>query len=93
MAERYPRLRSREAAEMSYPMCKERWLLRCRRAERGYSTFKVRRGGDEEILLIQGKEPRLGFAGAAVKRYPMTKVRETQIRQWVLRESIRGQTH
>ena len=58
---------------------KEWWLHRCRRAERGYSTFKVRRGGDEEILLIQGKEQQLCFAGAAVKRYPMTKGRETQV--------------
>ena len=24
-------------------------------AERSYSTFKVRRGGGEEIILIQGK--------------------------------------
>ena len=29
----------------------------------------------EEIPLIQGKEQRLCFAGAAVKRYPMFKVR------------------
>ena len=41
--------------------------------------FKVRRGGSEEICLIQGKEQPLRFAGAAVKRYPMTKVRETQV--------------
>jgi len=34
----------------------------------------------EEIPLIQGKEQWLRFAGAAVKRYPMTKVRETQKR-------------
>ena len=34
----------------------------------------------EEIPLIQGKEQRLCFAGAAVKRYPMPKVRETQVR-------------
>ena len=40
--------------------------------------FKVRRGGSEEIPLVQGKEQRLHFAGAAVKRYPMSKVRETQ---------------
>ena len=33
-----------------------------------YSTFKVRRGGREKIPLIQGKEQRLHFAGAAVKR-------------------------
>ena len=40
-----------------------------------------RRGGCEEIPLIQGKEQRLHLAGAAVKRYPMPKVRETQVRQ------------
>ena len=39
-----------------------------------------RRGGCEEIPLIQGKEQRLGFAGAAMKRYPTSKVRETQVR-------------
>ena len=65
----------------------------CRRSERSYSMFKVRRGGGEEIPLIQGKEQRLRFAGAAVKRYPMSKVRETQVRRWVLQEGIRGQTH
>ena len=40
----------------------------CRRAERSYSMFKVRRGGREEIPLVQGKEQWLHFAGAAVKR-------------------------
>ena len=42
---------------------------------------QVRRGSSEEIPLIQGKEQRLRFAGAAVKRYPLSKVRETQ-RRW-----------
>ena len=51
-----------------------------RRAERSYSTFKVRRGGGEDIPLIQGKEQRLHIAGAAMKRHPMSKVRETQVR-------------
>ena len=46
----------------------------------GLSTFKVRRGGREEIPLIQGKEQRLHFAGADVKRYPTSKVRETHVR-------------
>ena len=46
----------------------------CRRAERIYSMFKVRRGGSEEIPLVQGKEQQLHFAGAAVNRYPMSKV-------------------
>ena len=42
--------------------------------------MEVRKGGGEEIPLIQGKEQQLCFAGAAVKRYPMPKVRETQVR-------------
>ena len=50
-----PRPRSGEAAGRSYPMSKEWWLRRRRRALRSYSTFKVRRGGGEEIPLIQGK--------------------------------------
>ena len=40
--------------------------------------LKVRKGGSEEIPLVQDKEQRLSFAGAAVKRYPTPKVRETQ---------------
>ena len=35
--------------------------------------MKVKKGGGEEIPLIQGKEQRLHLAGAAVKRYPMPK--------------------
>ena len=50
------------------------------RAKRSYSTFKARRGSSEEITLIQRKEQQLCSAGAAVKRYPMSKVRETQAR-------------
>ena len=38
------RLRSGVAAERSNPTSKEQWLCRCRRAERSYFTFKVRRG-------------------------------------------------
>jgi len=51
-----------------------------RRAERSYSMFKVRRGGREEVPLIQGKQQWLCFAGAAVKRYSTSKVKETQVR-------------
>ena len=50
------------------------------KAKRSYSTFKVRRGSGEEIPLIHGKEQQLCFAGAAVKRYPTSKVGETQVR-------------
>ena len=38
--------------------------------------MKVRKGGGEEIPLVQRKEQWLRFAGAAVKRYPTPKVRE-----------------
>ena len=66
--------------ERSNPTSKERQLRGHRRAERSYSTFKVRRGSCEEIPLIQGKEQQLCFVEAAMKRYPMSKVRETKVR-------------
>ena len=50
-------------------------------------------GGCEEIPLVQGKEQWLRFTVAALKRYPTSKVRETQVRWYVLQEGIRGQTH
>ena len=100
-----PRPRSGVAAERNHPSPEVRGPAReeplqlrgaaaaRRRAERSYSTFKVRRGGGEKIPLVQGEGKRLRFAGAAVKRYPMSKVRETQVRRQVLREGIRGQRH
>ena len=68
-------------AEEGFLLSKEQWLHGHRRAERSYSMFKVRRGSGEEIPLIQGKGQQLRFAGATVKRYPMSQVRETQVRQ------------
>ena len=44
------------------------------------SHIEGQEGQWEEIPLIQGKEQWLCFAGAAVKRYPTPKVRETQVR-------------
>ena len=67
---------------MNNPTSEEWQLSGCRKAERSYSTFKGRRGD-----LVQGKEQltllftKLHFAGAAVKRYHTSKVRETQVRQ------------
>ena len=63
----------------SNPMSKETQLRGCRRAERSYSTFKVRRGDHEEITFVQGKEQRLRFVGASAKRYPSAKVTESQV--------------
>ena len=75
-------------AKRSNPTSKERPLCGHRRAERSYSTFKVRRDD-----LIQGKEQWLNFAGAAVKTYPTSKVRETQVRTvGVAREHQRADT-
>ena len=44
-------------------------------------VYGVRKWGGEEIPLVQGKEQWLRFAGAAVKRRPTPKVRETQVRR------------
>ena len=41
-------------------------------------TLKVKNSCGKEIPLVQGKEKQLCFVGAAVKRYPMPKVRETK---------------
>ena len=45
-----------------------------------YPTSKVRGGGREELPHVQSKEQRLRIAGAAVRTYPTSKVRETQVR-------------
>ena len=34
----------------------------------------------QELPLVQGQEQQLLFAGAAMKKYPTSKVRETQVR-------------
>ena len=65
----------------SDPTSKERWLCGCWRAYRSYFMIKVKRGGDEEIPLVKGKGQWMHFATAAMKRYAMSKVRETQVRQ------------
>ena len=48
-------------------LSKERRLCGRKRAERSYSTLKVRGGGVKEIPLVQGKEQWLCFAGEAMK--------------------------
>ena len=75
----YPLPKVRDGGREEQPMSKEQWLCGRRRAERTYSMFKVRRGGREEIPLVQSKEQWLHFAGGAVKRFPTSKVRETQV--------------
>ena len=78
MAERcYPKSEVCVTAERSNLTSKEWRLSGHRMAKRSYSMFKVRRGSGEEIPLVQGKEQWLNFAGAAVKRYPTSKVKKT----------------
>ena len=67
--------------------------MECRRAERSYSTFKVRSGGSEKIPLLQGKKQWLSSSGAAVKGYPKSEVRETQVKTvGVARGHLRADT-
>ena len=47
----------------------------------GVAAAGMQEGWRKEIPLIQGKEQQLCFAGAAMKRYPTSKVRETQVRR------------
>ena len=49
-------------------------------AGRSYQTPKLRDSCREELPHVQGKKQRLCFAGAAMKRYPTSKIRETQVR-------------
>ena len=54
--------------------------------------MKVRKGSSEEIPFVQGKEQRLRFAGAAVKRYPTSKVRNPSKTVGVARGNQRADT-
>ena len=59
----------------------EQWLCDCTEAtERSYLKPQFRGGGREKVPYVQGKEKQLCFVGAALKRYPTSKVRETQVR-------------
>ena len=49
-------------------------------AERSYPMAKVRGSSQEELPHVQGKERQLCFPRTAMQRYPMSKVRETQVR-------------
>ena len=76
----YPMLEARGRSWEEQPYLQGAVAVRAQEGLEELFTFKVRRGSDEKIPLIQGKEQQLRFAGAAVKRYPTSKVRETQVR-------------
>ena len=63
------------------------WALKSLPHVQGAVVVRAHEGREEqphvqgqEGRLIQGKEQQLRFAGAAVKRYPTSKVRETHVR-------------
>ena len=66
-------------AGRSNPTPKEWWLCGQEGLEEP-SHIEGQEGQREEIPLIQGKEQWLRFAGAAMNRYPTSKVKETQVR-------------
>ena len=68
-------------------------VLERQAAKSRYTTSKVSSGSHEEIPHVQGKEQQLCFAGAAVKRYPTSKVREAPDRQAALKEALGEQTN
>ena len=62
--------------ERSYPTSKGQLLCGRRRAERSYSTFKVRRGGREKIPLVQGKRDPSKTESASKGRHIETIITE-----------------
>ena len=77
----YPRPKVRVEAERRYHMPQVRGGGRGEQPRsKEQQLHRRRRASCEEIPLVQGKEQRLPFAGATMKRYPTPKVRETQVR-------------
>ena len=84
----YPMSQVRVVAKRSYPMSKDRdgegeeqphiQGAAAARAQEGQEELLHTQG--QEGRLVQGKEQQLSFAGAAMKRYPTSKVKETQVR-------------
>ena len=77
---RYPTPEARGGGREDQPQIQGAVAARAQEGLEELSQLKVRKGSGEEIPLAQGKEQRLCFAGAAMKRYPTPKVRETQVR-------------
>ena len=63
-----------------FPRAKVRGLRSGLAVKRSYPMPEVRGSSREELPHVQGKEQQLCFAGAAAKKYYMSKVRETQVR-------------
>ena len=81
------RLRRRRNAREKLPLVRAqgRWL--------GGATPRPRSGGCTGVGVPRGTIPRSRSEGAAVKRFPTSKIRETQVRRQVLQGGIRRETH
>ena len=76
----YPTPKARGGGREDQPHIQGVVAARAQEGLEALSHVESQEGGGEEIPLVQGKEQWLHFAGAAVKRYPTSKVRETQVR-------------
>ena len=72
--------KARSSSREGQPLVQGVVALRAQEGLEDPSHIEGQEGQWDEIPLIQGKEQQLCFAGAAMKRYPMPKVRETQVR-------------
>ena len=70
-----PKLKARGSGREEQPHIQGVVAVRAQEGLEEPSHVEGQEGWREEIPLIQGKEQRLCFAGAAVKRYPTPKVR------------------
>ena len=77
---RYPAPEARGSGQEEQPHAQGLVTARAQEGLEEPSHVEGQEGQQEEIPLIQGKEQQLCFAGTAVRRYPMPKVRETQVR-------------
>ena len=77
---RYPTPKARGIGQEEQPHLQAVVAARAQEGLEEPCYVEGQEGRREEIPLIQGNEQQLRFAGAAVKRYPTPKVRETQVR-------------
>ena len=76
----YPTPEARGGGQEDQPHIQGAVAARVQEGLEELSHVEGQEGRGEEIPLVQGKEHWLRFAGAAVRRYPMPKVTETQER-------------
>ena len=79
--EKLPKSKVRGGGREELPHVQGAVTARAQEGLEELSHVQGKEGQGEEIPLVQVKEQRLRFAGAAVKRYPTSKVSEIQVKQ------------